>query len=224
MSGRDRISRYTTAKGDQGQYQPGSRGRVLANLPGISIKTEMDRAEYEALLLAQERHLRIITAQTRFTTELICRMHRDWLGRLYGWAGQFRNVDLSKAGFHWPPATRVAENMSRFENGLLAKNTPCRRGTVGEVARGIAEVHAELLLIHPFRDGNGRLARWLADLMALQAGLAVPDYGFTGRGAKTQRERYLAAIVAGYTMDYEPLTAFLEAALARSPRAWGTAE
>jgi hypothetical protein len=29
-------------------------------------------------------------------------------------------------------------------------------------------VHAELLLIHPFREGNGRLARWLADLMALQ--------------------------------------------------------
>ena len=34
----------------------------------------------------------------------------------------------------------------------------------------IAMVHTELLLIHPFRDGNGRLARWLADIMAAQAG------------------------------------------------------
>jgi hypothetical protein len=27
-----------------------------------------------------------------------------------------------------------------------------------------------MLLVHPFRDGNGRLARWLAELMFFQAG------------------------------------------------------
>jgi len=28
----------------------------------------------------------------------------------------------------------------------------------------------ELILIHPFREGNGRIARFLSVLMALQAG------------------------------------------------------
>jgi hypothetical protein len=40
-----------------------------------------------------------------------------------------------------------------------------------EVARALAEVHAELILIHPCRDGNGRVARLLPLLMGLKAGL-----------------------------------------------------
>lgn len=42
----------------------------------------------------------------------------------------------------------------------------------------LAIIHAEFLLIHPFREGNGRLARWLAELMCLQSGLPLPDFGF----------------------------------------------
>ena len=35
-----------------------------------------------------------------------------------------------------------------------------------ELIKDIAKVHAELLFIHPFREGNGRTARILANLMA----------------------------------------------------------
>jgi hypothetical protein len=68
----------------------------------------------------------------------------------------------------------------------------------------MAVVHAELLLIHPFRDGNGRLARWLADLMAVQAGLPVPDYALSGRGSTTRQEHYVAAVRQGYIQNYAP--------------------
>ena len=40
-----------------------------------------------------------------------------------------------------------------------------------------AAVHAEPILIHPFREGNGRCARLLATLMGLQAGLPALDFG-----------------------------------------------
>ena len=36
--------------------------------------------------------------------------------------------------------------------------------------KDIAIVHAELLFIHPFREGNGRASRLLATLMAAKAG------------------------------------------------------
>ncbi len=173
----------------------------------------MDQAEYDALLRAQERWLGLVTARTRFTGKLLCRMHGDWLGEIYQWAGHYRSVDVSKQDFTWPPALRVADNMAAFEAGMLAQWTPCRPDELPAVAGSIARVHADLLLIHPFREGNGRLARWLADLMAAQAGLSPPDYQFRGRGSRAQKARYLAAVKAGYRMRYEELTAFFEDAL-----------
>ena len=171
--------------------------------------------EYEALLRAQEAALGELTPRTRFTARLLCRMHGDWLGGIYEWAGQYRTVDVSKDGFTWPPAARVVQNMEAFEGGLL------RRHALPTWSARLAEVHAELLLIHPFREGNGRLARWLADLMALQAGLPVPQYPFGGRGSGVERARYLKAVREGYLMRYEPLTDFFAEALARRGRGAG---
>jgi cell filamentation protein len=201
--------------------QPGSHGRVLRNLLGIRRRRDMDRAEYEALRQAQEAYLEQISPDTRFTAALLREMHRDWLGGIYEWAGAYRTVELSKGGFQWPPAHLVAANMAELEAGLLARHTPCRYAPVPEVAQRLAEVHADLLLIHPFREGNGRFARWLADLMALQAGYSVPDYGFEGRGSKSRRADYLNAVRRGYVQDYAPLAEFFREAVERRLRRSG---
>jgi cell filamentation protein len=108
--------------------------------------------------------------------------------------------------------------MERFEAGLLREHTPCRPAELPEVARRLAEVHAELLFIHPFREGNGRLARWLADLMALQAGYAAPRYGFRGRGSRGDRARYLEAVKQGYVQGYAALSDFFREAVERRTR------
>jgi cell filamentation protein len=215
MAAKKNISRYTTPKGPEAEFQSGSRRQVLRNLLGITSKGKMDEVEYAALVHAQEAYLRRITPDTRFTARSICQMHRDWLGRIYSWAGQYRTVELQKGAFRWPPAVRIAENMTTFERDLLARQTPCRPGPLPEVARRIAEVHAELLLIHPFREGNGRLARWLAELMSLQAGFPLPDYGFTGKGSSKRRYTYLVAVTRGYAQDYAALTAFFAGAITR---------
>ncbi len=211
-------SRYVTPEGVEAEFEPGSRGRVLRNRLHIWRKREMDRVEFDALVRAQEEYLRRIDPDTRLTAEILRQMHRDWLGGIYEWAGQYRTVELAKGDFRWPPAFRVAENMDAFEKGVLARCTPCRPGSVAQVARCMAEVHAELLLIHPFREGNGRLARWVSDLMASQAGLLAPDYGFTGRDAGKRRAAYLNAVRRGYVQDYEPLADFFVEALERRLR------
>lgn len=162
--------RYTTPQGPETEYEPGSRGYVLRNRRGIRSKREMDHTEIEALERVQKTYLDRIGPDTPITAELICRMHRDWLGDIYEWAGRYRTVDVAKAGFSWPRAFRVEQNMRVVETEVLARKTPCRPGSLDRVALDMAEVHAELLLVHPFREGNGRLARWIADLMALQAG------------------------------------------------------
>ena len=207
--------RYRTPTGPEAEFQPGSHRRVLRNLKGITRKREMDREEFEALIRVQEMYLTRVEANTRFTSGMICRMHRDWLGHLYEWAGKYRTVELAKADFSWPPAYLVEKNMLDLERNVLTKKTPCRPAAFERVCTDMAEVHAELLLIHPFREGNGRLARWLAELMALQAGYPLPVYHFTGRGSVAERERYLNAVKRGYVKDYRPLADFFADAIER---------
>jgi cell filamentation protein len=213
---RSRPPKYRTNPGLEGEFEPGSRDKVLRNKLGIRTIPEMDQAEYNALEEAQERYLDIVTDKTVFTAEFIRNMHRDWLGGIYAWAGSYRTVEMSKGGFTWPPASRVADNMDRFEANLLKPKTPFRKSTPREAAEDLAILHAELLLIHPFREGNGRLARWLAELMCLQAGLNRPDYGFDVPGNEAVHARYLEAVTKGYEQDYRALADFFLEALERS--------
>ncbi len=210
--------RYSAAAGPEASSQPNSHGRVLTNLKGITSKRTMDLLEYHALVAAQERYYSLLTAETRFTSSLLCQMHADWLGELYVWAGRYRTVEYQKGNFSWPPAFRVAENMVTFERGLLTQFTPCRPGPLDAVADAMAKVHAELLLIHPFREGNGRLARWLADIMAVQARYPIPDDEFVGRGSRERRARYIAAVSQGYAQNYAPLAGLFAEAIRRAER------
>lgn len=206
------MSRYVTSPGIEGEYEPGSGKRVLKNLLGIRLKSEMDQVEHLAMVKAQTRYYtkNLVTKQTRFTDTLIRQMHRDWLGSIYEWAGRYRTVDMEKGGFRWPPAYLVEHNMTGFTDDTLAEHTPCRGTALHDVCRSIAKVHADLLLIHPFREGNGRVARWLADLMAAQAGYPPPLYRFVGKGSKAEKARYLSAVIAGYAEDYDHLADFFE--------------
>jgi cell filamentation protein len=211
------AAKYNTDTGLEGEHEPESNGQVLRNLKGISTIEAMDEVEIETLIDVQDQYLDRIDDDTKFTAAHICQMHHDWLRTVYTWAGDYRTVEMSKDGSSWPPAHRIHENMERLELGLLKKHTPFRIDTGDDTALlGLAAVHAELLLIHPFREGNGRLARWLADLMCLQAGLPQPDYGFTSSKSKQQKEAYLAAVIQGYECNYTPLATFFREALERA--------
>ena len=211
-----RPTRYTLPDGPEVETQPGSRGRVLLNRPGVRSKREMDRREEEALRRAQNSSLAIFTAQEAFTAERICDMHRIWLGDLYDWAGAYRTVNLEKPGMLWPPHDRIAQNMGNLEQGLLKRFTPCTATDVPVAARQIAEVHAELLFIHPFREGNGRLARWLANLMVVQAGFPIPVYAFTGPKSGSDSAFYLRAVKEGYKNKFDNLTQFFVSSIERA--------
>ncbi|MGH9436435.1 MAG: Fic/DOC family protein [Terriglobia bacterium] len=212
-------SRYS-AHGPEAESEPGSRGRVLRNLQGIKSVREMERRESEALLSATERSIDETDRDHRFTTEDIRRMHQLWLRDIYPWAGEYRQVNLAKGDFPFAAAGQIPRLMRTFEREALHEFTPCRATTAMAQAEALAVVHVELILIHPFRDGNGRCARLLAMLMGLQAGL--PALNFGGVSGEEKR-RYIAAIHAGLDRDYVPMTAVFGRIIARtmkSARAW----
>jgi len=175
----------------------------------------MARAESERLLAATERLIDETEVEQRFTADDLCRMHRLWLGDVYAWAGEYRQVNIGKGGFMFAAAPLVPGLMAELERGPLRRYTPCRFATTREQAEALAVVHAELILIHPFREGNGRCSRLLATLMALQAGLPALDFGGI-RGP--EKQRYITAIHAAMGREYGPMTAVFERVIARTER------
>jgi cell filamentation protein len=204
------------AQGIEAEFEPGSRGRVLRNLAGVRSVREMARLESEWLLAATEGLIDETEVEQRFHADDLCRMHRLWLGGVYVWAGEYRQVNIGKDGFMFTAANFIPGLMKELERGPLRQFTPCRFATVEEQAHALAVVHAELILIHPFREGNGRCARLLATLMGLQAGLPVLNFGGI-RGE--EKKRYISAVHVALGHDYAPMTAIFRRVIARTLRA-----
>jgi len=208
------TGRYEAA-GPEAEFQPGSHGRVLRNKLGITSIRAIQRNESEVLLAATHQLIDEVTVDHRFTANDIRAMHRRWLEDIYQWAGEYRSVNIAKGEFMFAAAAQVPRLMQQFEQGPLRLYTPCRMSSSEEQAAALAIVHAELVLIHPFREGNGRCARLLATLMGLQAGLPALDFGGI-RGDK--RRSYIAAVHSAMDGNYAPMTAVFRAVIRRTLR------
>jgi cell filamentation protein len=197
----------------EAQFESGSRRRVLKNLLGIKLKREIDRIEGREQVRALEELTAIYDKDHRFTAADVCRVHHVWLGPIYSWAGQYRQVNLQKDDFPFAAAAQIPKLMADFERGPLRTYTPCRPAPIEKLAMALAVVHVELVLIHPFREGNGRVARLLAVLMGLQADL--PPL-FFDRLSGRKREQYFAAVRAGMDRNYEPMAEMFSAVIRKT--------
>ena len=86
--------RYDVSGLTEARFEPGSDGRVLKNLRGIKSSAEMDAAEATALIKVMDRLIRMYDEAHRFTASDICKFHRLWLGDIYAWAGECRQVNV----------------------------------------------------------------------------------------------------------------------------------
>jgi cell filamentation protein len=197
-----RTNRYDTYGMIEDQYEPGTRKRVLKNIPGIRRKKELEALETSELLRTTNQLIQTYDRSHRFTAEDICGMHKLWLGSIYVWAGRYRQVMISKGGFPFASPDQIPRLMNELEREILKPFTPCVFKDRDKIIQALAVVHTELLIIHPFREGNGRLARLLANLMGLQADL--PSLDFSGIRGK-RREVYFAAVRSGMARDYAPM-------------------
>lgn len=203
MSNRYRVS------GAEGEFEPGSDGQVLRNLVGINSVADMDELELELLLQLYKEVLVHGFPERTLCVKDLKDWHRLWLGNVYAWAGQERSVNMGKGGFAFAAAAQIPRLLSDFERNFLARWTPCDQLSNAELVEAIAVTHVEFILIHPFREGNGRLSRLLADVMAVQANHAPLDYSEWER----RKSDYINAIHAGFAGNYDPMCAFVREAM-----------
>ena len=200
--------RYDTAGSPEGEWEPGSEEQVLANQLGVTNPCLMDQIELDGLNYLYQSVYESVTEDETLGMEDIIAWHREWLGGIYAWAGQYRTVNMGKNGFPFAAAAqlpRLAEELDQ----MIQESTPCLCMTEEELVAAIARTHVEFVLVHPFREGNGRIARLLADIMALQAGKAGLDFSSWDR----DRDNYFAAIQQGLGEDYGAMEAFVSSAL-----------
>ena len=210
--------RYDALELVEGQFEPGSGRRVLKNLLSVKSKREIGRIETRELLRAQDELVDIYAEDHRFRSADIRSMHGLWLGNVYAWAGSYRQVNLSRDNFSFAAAAHIPMLMAEFEQAPLRQFTPCHFSSVSELAFALAVVHVELVLIHPFRDGNGRVARMLSILMGSQAGLPSLDFGdIKGR----KKKEYFSAVQAGLDRNYEPMAEIFSDVIDRTLRIHG---
>lgn len=201
----DRYAVHST----QGEYQPGSNDLVLANKLGIQSVEDMNDLELELLQRLYEEVLVKHLPNRVLTVEDLKTWHRRWLGNVFEWAGQERSVNMGKDGFMFAASAQISRLLADFERSCLARWTPCHDMDTDALVDAIAVTHVEFILIHPFREGNGRLSRLLADVMAVQSGRLPLDYSTWN----TDRPAYYQAIHQGMQMEYAPMKRLVAQAL-----------
>jgi len=199
----DETNRYSVPENED--FEPGSHEQVLRNLLGIKDKETIEHAEETELVRVGLELMELYSKDYQFTALDIQQIHELWLAEIYPFAGRYRTVSMSKAGFPFAAPNLIDKLMTDLETKYLKQYTPCNFN--GEkLSEALGVVHVELIIIHPFREGNGRVARLLANLMAMQADYPALNFRSIDKTETPNGfNKYIEAIHHGFKGNYEPI-------------------
>ena len=151
---------------------------VLENKLGINNSAELAREEEKiskkkAVKLFETGYLNNLEAG-KFTT--LSKIHKFLFDEIYDFAGEIRNVNISKGSFRFVPVLYLKEALDTID--LMPQKT----------FDEIINKYIEMNIAHPFREGNGRCTRIWLDLILKKEINKVIDWN------KIDKEDYLSAM------------------------------
>ena len=165
----------------------------------IASRSELNAAEQENIARGQNWALR--RRRDILSESFIRELHRHMLGDVWRWAGNFRTSERNLGIDFWEIPVAVRMLLEDAKTWIEKDTYP-----PDEIA---VRFHHRLVHIHPFPNGNGRLARLMADLLIKQLGGAPFSWG---RGSLRDhgdlRKGYIAALQAADNHDIRPLLDF----------------
>ncbi|MDF3056125.1 MAG: mobile mystery protein [Rariglobus sp.] len=198
------MSLLPTSRDDSGTT-PVSPDEERFLIPSVATLTELNLLE-RANILEARRWLfapRRRLTPTELLDHLLARdLHRRMFRRVWRWAGKIRDCELNLGV---PPHQVETQLYSLFhdarawhEHDAFAPDELCVR------------MHHGLVAIHPWRNGNGRHARLLADRLATALERTVFTWGGGAelKAKNDTRTLYLAALRKADAGDFNELTAF----------------
>ena len=98
-----------------------------------------------------------------FTYEWLLKLHEEMFGNVWDWAGKTRTVELS-IGIK---AYLVSTELKKLSDDIAFWN----KHKTFDVYETVTRIHHRAVQIHPFKNGNGRWSRMLANIYLRQNGL-----------------------------------------------------
>lgn len=184
---------------------PNNQCEILPNLLGLRSAEDIALSEFEGFLKAEIILTEKLSSRTKFDVSYILKIHKLSLGHLYSFAGKYRDVNLSKGGFPFAAAKFLPETMNTFNDDVLSKLLKEYKNRQ-QLVSDIAKVHGELLFIHPFREGNGRTARILANLMLRKQGYESLLFDKVG---EKEYKFYVSAVQLSAEQNYTKMEQFI---------------
>lgn len=169
----------------------------------IAYRRELNEAEQENIARAQEWALGR-RRRDLLNEKFILDLHKRMLGDVWRWAGKFRTSQRNIGMDYWLIPVELRQLLDDCKAWIGFGTYPA-----DEIA---VRLHHRLVLIHPFPNGNGRHARLMADLLAMQLGRQRFSWGRASLQAPgAARARYIEALRAADDHEIALLLAFARA-------------
>ena len=172
---------------------------------GVSLKGKSIEEQSMNLDLkcAYEKAIELAKQHQPFTTEMLVSLsalvmkntgtvYKTALGDFSSARGELRllNVTAGVGGRSYMNYSKVPAKLSEFCKRLNAVRANAAAMSVDELYQLSFDAHYDLVTIHPWADGNGRMARLVMNMLQFEFGL-IPT-----KILKEDKENYIKALVA----------------------------
>ena len=177
-----------------------SDSNVLKNKLNIRDNKLLKTAEEEITLIKQMELLKN-PIKGNFSKAHLMNIHKFIFEDIYPFAGKIRREQISKADTMFYPPNLIDRELDKVFTKIKEKNM-LKETDEEKIFDNLAYVMAELNIIHPFREGNGRSIREFIRLMAKRMGYDL-NWG------NVDKEELLEASILSVD-DYKVLVGILE--------------
>lgn len=168
------MSKYTQDKG----YIYYKNTNIPINKANIRDLEILEEKERELLLKGYNFFHKNLSESTIFDEKYFKELHAKTFNELYGFAGKYRTVNISK-GYSTFCQVRFLEQTSTKIFKKIASENYLRKYSQKpkeEFAQKISFYMCELIALHPFFELNGRITRLFFDMIATYNGYEYIDY------------------------------------------------
>ena len=180
------------------------------DIKDLEIITEIEK---ELIIKAYELLHTELDESVIFDEEYLCKIHHTIFSSLYEWGGKYRSVNISKGDSMFCPYI----NLDSFSNDIFTKlkndnylKDYEKISLRNEFIEKLSYYMCELIVLHPFSEGNGRSIRLFFDMIVTFNGYKYIDYKST-----LENNDYISASIDCMETDCDRMKKIIENGLTK---------